>query len=92
MLLLQLLQILSFLVPLPNSTSQPLYNLSMFAVLEVGKFLLSAPLAVFLSLGQGGVRTFSCKAACSGSHGSCIHTSSNSYRYSVVWEESYPKL
>lgn len=74
MLLLQLLQRLSFLVFLPNTTSQPLYNLSVFAVLEMGKFLLSAPLAVLLSLEQGGLRTFSCKATCSGSPRGCIQS------------------
>lgn len=47
----------------PQKEIQSLYNLSMFALLEMGKLMLNALPVVLLSLEQGGLMTFSCKAA-----------------------------
>lgn len=47
----------------PQKETQSLYNLSMFALLEMGKLMLNA-LLVLLSPEQGGLMTFSCRVAC----------------------------
>lgn len=75
LLLLQLLQRLSFVVFLPRAKFHLSTSIqAVFAVSEMDKFLLSVPLAVLLSLEQGVLRTFSCKV-CSGSHrGCCIQS------------------
>lgn len=74
----------------PQKETQSLYNLSMFDFLEMGKLMLNALLAVLLSPEQGGLMTFSCRAACfvSGRHVGCFQFHRWHFLRQIFWHHS----